>query len=156
MPYLLTTMLFKWVTSYRREEHKNSWWVRSADRKIRPKVTVWHHETLPCDAKQWSSHRMGGNLKLMRESTNADRKRLKIAFPIANCRFRLLICNLKHCFNAYRSALLDSRDSLLLPPVRCDPDGPVFLSAPNNHDRFFFAMTSTTNNLTTWSFIQHV
>ena len=36
-------------------------------------------------------HRTGGNLKLLRESTNADWKRLKIAFLIANCRFRLQI-----------------------------------------------------------------
>ena len=63
--------------------------------------------------------RIGGNLKLLRQSTNADRKRLKIAFSIANCRFRLPICNIKRCFNAYRSALLDSRDSSRLPPIRC-------------------------------------
>ena len=65
------------------------------------------------------SHWRGGNLKLLRESTNADRKQLKIAFLIANCHFRLRICNLKRCFNAYPSALLDSRDSLWLPPIRC-------------------------------------
>ena len=65
-------------------------------------------------------HRIGGNLKLLRQSTNADRKRLKIAFSIANCRFRLPICDLKRCFNAYRSALLDSRDSSRLPPMRCE------------------------------------
>ena len=29
--------------------------------------------------------------------------RLKIAFPIANFHFRLPICNLKRCFNVYRS-----------------------------------------------------
>ena len=39
-------------------------------------------------------HRIGGNLKLLRESTNVDRKRLKIAFPIANCRFRLPVCKM--------------------------------------------------------------
>ena len=39
------------------------------------------------------SHRIGGNLKLLWESTNADRKRLKIAFSIAYCHFRLPICN---------------------------------------------------------------
>ena len=44
----------------------------------------------------------------------------KSSVSIANCRFRLPICNLKHCFNAYWSALLDSRDSLRLPPIRCD------------------------------------
>ena len=64
------------------------------------------------------SHPIGGNLKLLRESTNADRKQLKIVFLIANCDFRLPICNLKYYFNAYRSALLDSRDSLRLPPIR--------------------------------------
>ena len=32
---------------------------------------------------------------------------------------RLPICYLKRCFNAYRSALLDSRDSSRLPPIRC-------------------------------------
>ena len=66
------------------------------------------------------SHRIGGNGKLLRESTNADRKRLKIPFSIANCRFRLPDCNLKRCFNAYRSALLDSRDSSRLLPIRCE------------------------------------
>ena len=65
------------------------------------------------------SHRISGNLKLLREPTNVDRKRLKITFSIANCRFRLPICNLKRCFDAYRPALLDSRDSLRLPPIRC-------------------------------------
>ena len=53
-----------------------------------------------------TTHRIGGNLKLLRESTNADRKWLKIAFSIANCRFRLPICNLKRCL-MLRSALLD-------------------------------------------------
>ena len=67
-----------------------------------------------------TSHWIGGNLKLLRESTNADRKRLKKVFSIANCRFRLPICNLKHCFNAYPSALLDFRDSSRLPPIRCE------------------------------------
>ena len=70
--------------------------------------------------KSQAPHRIGGNLKLLRESTNADRKRLKIAFSIANCRFRLPICNLKRCFNAYRSALLDSRASSRLPPIQCE------------------------------------
>ena len=46
-----------------------------------------------------ASDQIGGNLKLLRQSTNADRKRLKIAFSIANCRFRL----------PTSSALLDSR-----------------------------------------------
>ena len=31
------------------------------------------------------AHRIGGNLKLSRESTNADRKWLKIVFSIAIC-----------------------------------------------------------------------
>ena len=66
------------------------------------------------------AQRIAGNLKLLRKSINADRKRLKTAFSIANCRFRLSICNLKRCFNAYRSALVDSRDSSRLPPIRCD------------------------------------
>ena len=35
------------------------------------------------------THRIGGNLKLLQELANADRKRL--AFSIANCRFRLPI-----------------------------------------------------------------
>ena len=65
---------------------------------------IWHSVVLV-------PHRIGGNLKLLRESTNADRKRLKIAFLIANCRFRLPVCNPKRCCNAYRSALLDSHDS---------------------------------------------
>ena len=65
------------------------------------------------------THRIGCNLKLLRESTNADRRLLKIAFSIAYCRFRLPICNLKRCFKAYRLALLDSRDSSRLPPIRC-------------------------------------
>ena len=64
------------------------------------------------------SRRIGGNLKQLQESTNTDRKWLKTAFSIANCRFRLPICNLKHCFNVYRSALLDSCDSSQLPPIR--------------------------------------
>ena len=74
---------------------------------------IWHSVVLV-------PHRIGGNLKLLRESTNADRKRLKIAFLIANCRFRLPICNLKRCCNAYRSAFLDSHDSSRLPLIRCD------------------------------------
>ena len=49
-----------------------------------------------------------------------DRKWLKIAFSLANCRFRLPISNLKRCFNAYRSALLDCRGSSRLPPIRCE------------------------------------
>ena len=65
------------------------------------------------------THWIGGSLKLLWESTNADQKRLKMVFLIANCRFRLPICNLKRCFNAYRYALLDSRDSLRLPPIWC-------------------------------------
>ena len=73
---------------------------------------IWHSVVLV-------PHRISGNLKLLRESTNADRKRLKIAFLIANCRFRLAICNLKRCCNAYRSTLLDSHDSSRLPPIRC-------------------------------------
>ena len=72
---------------------------------------------------QTITHQIGGSLKLLRESTNANQKRLKIAFLTANCRFRLSICNLKHCFNAYRSALLESRDSSRLPPIRCVPTG---------------------------------
>ena len=67
----------------------------------------------------WDPHQIGGNLKLLRESTNADQKRLKIVFLIANCRFRLPICNLKHRFNPYRPSLLDSRDSSRLSPIRC-------------------------------------
>ena len=74
------------------------------------------------------SHRIGGSLKLLRESTNADGKRLKIAFSIANCSFRLPICNPKRCFNAYRSALLDSRDSSQLPPIRCEGAQPVLVT----------------------------
>ena len=66
-----------------------------------------------------SAHRIGCSLKLQRESTNADRKRLKIAFSIANCRFRLPIYNLKRRFKAFWSALLDSRKSSRLPPIRC-------------------------------------
>ena len=62
---------------------------------------------------------------MLRDSTTADRKRLKTAFSIANCCFRLLICNLKRCFNAYRSALLDSCDSSKLPPIPCDVYGVV-------------------------------
>ena len=65
------------------------------------------------------SHWLGGNLKLLQESTSTDRKWLEIAFSIANCHFRLPICNLKRCFNAYRSTLLDTCDSLRLPPIRC-------------------------------------
>ena len=65
------------------------------------------------------SQRIGGNLKLLRESTYADRKRLKLTFSIANWRFWLPICNLKRCFNAYRPALLESRDSSRLPHIRC-------------------------------------
>ena len=66
-----------------------------------------------------SSHRIGGNLKLLQESTKRGSKAVKIAFSIAYCHFRLPVCNLKRCFNAYRSALLDSRDSSRLPPIRC-------------------------------------
>ena len=66
---------------------------------------------------------INGNRKLVRELTNAERKWLEIAFSIANCRYRLPICNLignlNCCFNSYRSALLDSRDSSWLPPIRC-------------------------------------
>ena len=58
--------------------------------------------------------------QLLRESTKADQKWLKIAFLIANCHFRLPICDLKHCFNTYRSVLLNSRDSSWLLPIRCD------------------------------------
>ena len=48
------------------------------------------------------SNRIGDDLKLLRESTNADRSQLKIAFSSANCRFRLPVCYLERCFNAYR------------------------------------------------------
>ena len=64
-------------------------------------------------------HRIGGNLILLWESTNADQKRLNIVFSIANFRFKLPICNLKCCFNTYQSALLNSRDSSRLPPILC-------------------------------------
>ena len=37
-----------------RSEYKNLSWVWGADRKIRPRVTVWHHEAVPSDAKRWS------------------------------------------------------------------------------------------------------
>ena len=36
------------------QEYKNLSWVWGADRKIRLRVTVWHHEALPSEAKQWS------------------------------------------------------------------------------------------------------
>ena len=70
--------------------------------------------------KQTLSHRTGGNLKLLRESTNADRKRLKIVFSIANYRLRLPICTLKRCFNAHRSALFDSCESSRFPHILYD------------------------------------
>ena len=54
------------------------------------------------------------------ESTNADRKQFKIAFSVENYHFRLPVCQLKRCFNAYRSAILDSRDNSRLPPIRRD------------------------------------
>ena len=66
------------------------------------------HTSYSCIIAIQFTHRIDGNLKLLRESTNADRKRLKIVFSIANC------------FNAYRSALLDSRNSSQLPTIRCD------------------------------------
>ena len=55
-------------------------------------------DTLRFDFSRMITHRIGGNLKLLRDPTNADRKRLKIAFSVENCRFRLH--NLKRCFNA--------------------------------------------------------
>ena len=36
------------------QEYKNLSWVWGADRKIRLRVTVWHHKALPSEAKQWS------------------------------------------------------------------------------------------------------
>ena len=33
---------------------KNLSWLFGADRKICPRVTVWHHKAVPSDAKQWS------------------------------------------------------------------------------------------------------
>ena len=36
------------------QDYKNLSWARVADRKICPRVTVWHHTALPNDAKQWS------------------------------------------------------------------------------------------------------
>ena len=66
-----------------------------------------------------TTHRIGGSHKLLQESTNADQKQLKIVFLIANCHFRLQVYNLKPCFNAYRSTLLDSLDSSRLPPILC-------------------------------------
>ena len=67
----------------------------------------------------YKPHLIGSSFKLLWESHNANRKWLKIVFSITNCRFRWPVCNLKRCFNAYRSALLDSRDSLRLPPIQC-------------------------------------
>ena len=69
------------------------------------------------------------NLLLLRESTNADRKRLKIAFSIANYRFRLTICNL--------TRLLDSRDSSRLPPVRCVNETKTFKKFKNRQLAMF-------------------
>ena len=66
------------------------------------------------------SHRLSGNLEVLRGSTSADRGRLGIAFSISNCRLGLSICNLRRCFDAYRSALRDYSDSSQLPPIRCD------------------------------------
>ena len=83
------------------------------------------HSVPVCFGQISYTHRIGGNLKLLREWTNADRKGVKIAFLIAACCFRLPICNLKCCFNAYRSALLDSCDSLWLSPIRCDTVKPL-------------------------------
>ena len=68
------------------------------------------------------SHRIGGSLKLLRESTNANRKWLKIAFSTANCRFRLPICNLKHCLT-----LIDLRYTTLATLHDCCLSG-VYLS----------------------------
>ena len=36
------------------EEYKNLLWVWDVDRKIRPRVTVKHHEASPSNAKQWT------------------------------------------------------------------------------------------------------
>ena len=63
-------------------------------------LSLFTHNMMPMDhaltfnshlieSKRGITHRIGGNLKLLRQSTNADRKRLKIAFSIANGRFRL-------------------------------------------------------------------
>ena len=82
-------------------------------------------------------HRIGGNLKWLRESTNADRKWLKMVFSIANCRFTLPVCNLKHYFNAYRSVLLDSCDTSRLLPIRCDGSDFLVLS----YMCFFFSVS---------------
>ena len=46
-------------------------------------------DTFRFDFSRIITHRIGGSLKLLRKPTNADRKRLKIAFSVANCRFRL-------------------------------------------------------------------
>ena len=66
------------------------------------------------------SHRIGGSRELSRESSNADRCALKQ-------RFRLQFGNLKRqfaienaIFNRFRSALVDSRNSLRLPPIQCE------------------------------------
>ena len=36
------------------KDYQNPPWVWGADRKMRQRVAVWHHETLPSDAKKWS------------------------------------------------------------------------------------------------------
>ena len=49
-----TSMTVNANTSVMDKYYKNLSWMRGADIKIRPRVTVWHHEALPSDAKQWS------------------------------------------------------------------------------------------------------
>ena len=78
-----------------------------------------------------------GSIKLLRESTNANRKWLKLAFSIANFRVKLPICILKRCFKAYRSAFLDSRDSSRLPPIRSEDIGLKFKIKNLNFNRMF-------------------
>ena len=55
---------------------------------VKSDISCWFHTQLPF------THRIGGNLKLLRESTNADRKWLKIAFfwlhiVVLDCQFAI-------------------------------------------------------------------
>ena len=62
---------------------------------------------------------IGGNRKLSRKSTSADRQALETAFQIAMGNQKRQFAILNAVSTAYRSALVNSRDSLRLPPTRC-------------------------------------
>ena len=51
---ILNLLVFSLLWKVVSEHNTNLSLVWGADRKIRPRITVWHHEALPSDIKQWS------------------------------------------------------------------------------------------------------